>query len=362
MMGHNEPSYDPDKTYKSRSDIGRDHSSSSTLIALPVKPGQLSSQLGWDRIGEQCSKIIWDQQDWIPQGYVTMLVGESGIGKSNVLLRIAGCYTDGWVWLDGSPFKGRQGRVVWVEGESAQLLNHNRACEMNINHRKLLSLFEDPFIDFNFEDPIHRNRLEDLAYHDSVASIFIDSLSGIHKGDENSTEMNNTIKYFAELARNSSKAFIITHHLKKKNPFEKSIIQLDRIRGSSSIVQNARIVIGIDQPDQNSDQKRLFVIKSNLSLTPDPIGFTITSTGIEYKPIDEKDIKNQIKTAEEFLFENLSSGPVEATEIKRRADDSNISERTLDSAKKNLQVKSLKSKEKHGKWCWQLPESDIPSE
>ena len=349
------PSTDPEKMYRKTSDIGTTHSLNMPPNPLPLNPAQLSMILGWDKIGEQCSKINWEQPDWFPRGFVTMLVGEAGIGKSFLLLRIAGCYTNGWDWIDGNPFSGEQGRVVWCEGESAQLLNHNRALELGLDLRKMLSLFEDPFIDFRFDDEHHRQRLSDLAARDDVKLIVIDSLSGIHLGDENSTEMNKIIKFFAELARNTGKSILISHHRKKRNPFDKGSINLDSIRGSSSIVQNTRMVWAVDQPDPKDNQKRLKVIKSNLGLLPDPIGFLITSKGIEYQPLNEKKSKRQIELAKEFLCDVLSSGSVLASEVENLAEQKSITKRTLDSAKGEIGVISNKSREVNGAWVWCLP-------
>lgn len=349
-----------DKFYRRQSDIGLEHTISSHPTPLPTNPAQLTLDLGWDKIEKLCSEIVWDQKDWLPRGYVTMLVGESGVGKSYLLLRIAGCYTNGWNWIDGSNFQGERGFVVWCEGEAAQLLNHNRSIQWGLETRKILSPFDDPFIDFNFENENHRIRITELANHPAVRSIIIDSLSGIHHGDENSTAMNATVKFFAELGRNTGKPIIISHHLKKRNSYEKGNITLDDIRGSSSIVQNTRTIWALDQPDPKNDLKSFQVIKSNLSVFPDPIGFQITTEGIECKPLEEPVSIKQLDQAKEFLLDALSSGSILASEVANRAKQKNIAKRTLDTAKKELKVMTKKRNESNGAWVWSLPVSDDP--
>ena len=121
------------------------------------------------------------------------------------------------------------------------------------------------------------------------------------------------------------------------------------------------MVWAVDQPDPNNNQKRLKVIKSNLGLLPDPIGFLITSKGIEYQPLNEKKSTRQIDLAKEFLCDVLSSGSVLASEVVSLAEQKNITKRTLDSAKQELGVTSNKSKEVNGVWFWSLPITPDPN-
>lgn len=333
------------------------------LPYLPDSPKDLSKARGWNRLSHQHSEILWDWKGYIPRGYLTMLVGMSGIGKSLVLLRLCGCYTNGWKYPDGSLYKGEPGMVLWGEGEAAQSLNLVRAIEMGIDTSKMLSMFDDPFIDFNMENRKHNLELARLANFKAVKLICIDSYSGVHAGDENNSEMNQNIKFLATLARDIQKPIILTHHLRKKSQFEKNIITLDRVRGSSSIVQTARVVIAIDQPDPTSPKKRLNVIKSNLSAFPKPIGFIITGKGIEFSPAPTELLTvSELDRAKDFLKKTLDNGPVDADLIYKLAKDEELAERTLDNAKSVLKIKSDRVGGSDGKWQWKLPDpSDQPA-
>jgi hypothetical protein len=290
----------------------------------------------------------------------------SGIGKSMVLLRICGCYTNGWNYPDGSPYIGETGMVLWCEGEAAQSLNLIRARAMGLDTSKMLSLFDDPFIDLNMENRKHNMELARLAKFDAVKLVCVDSYSGVHAGDENNSDMNQNIKFFAKLARDIQKPIILTHHLRKKGQSEQNVITLDRVRGSSAIVQTARIVIAIDQPDPTSSIKRLNVIKSNLSAFPKPIGFKITGRGIEFLPAPTEPVTvTELDRAREFLLRILANGPVDADEITKLAKDEELTERTLDTAKSVLQIRSVKVGGSDGKWQWRRPgplEPPVPIE
>ena len=63
---------------------------------------------------------------------------------------------------------------------------------------------------------------------------------------------------------------------------------------------------------------------------------------------------SKIEQAEKLLMDELSSGKaVEQKVLEKKAEIRYISLRTLNQAKKNLNIRSIKTKEG---WQWQLPE------
>lgn len=326
----------------------------------------LSNYHSWKVIDSYCSGIDWVWQNWIANGYVTMIAGTSGVGKSYLLLRLCGCFTDGLNLPDGKKFERERGLVLWCEGEAAQNLNSTRAKLMGLDISRILFPFRDPFTDLNMENKYHLQIIKRFAYRDEIKLIVVDSLSGVHGSDENSSEMNKAVKFFARLARDSKKPIILTHHLNKSAQYDSEILTLNRIRGSSAIVQNTRIVIGIDQPDFENSTKRINVLKSNLSTFPEPIGFNITEKGIEFVPSPNVVVnKSQMDEARKFIKEILANGPVDAEKVIQSAKNTGISERTLNIAKKSLHARSIKVGGSEGKWKWcliTLPgQSDQPS-
>lgn len=322
---------------------------------------ELINGYSWNNLSSIKTNVDWFWNNWIPYGYVTMLVGESGIGKSTLLLRLAGCVTEGWDLPDGSPYTGVKGLVLWCEGEASQALNLERASKMGINSRSMLSLFTDPIQDFDMEENSHNRQLAAMASREEVKLIVIDSFSGVHAGDENSAEMNRNINFLAKIARDTGKPIIITHHLRKKSQFEKNAVGIDRVRGSSAIVQCARSVIAIDQPDLRSPVKRIISIKSNLSAKPDPIGFRIADQGITFEKAPIQIIaKSELEKSREFLEKVLKDGPVDADVVNQKAVEAGLSKRTLDTAKNSLGVKSNRIGGSDGKWQWELPDPNEP--
>ena len=87
----------------------------------------------WSQIQSVTSTIQWEWPGWLSSALLTLCVGESGIGKSYIVLRICGCFTNGWPWPDGSPFTGEEGSVLWCEGEASQAVNVSRAIELGLD-------------------------------------------------------------------------------------------------------------------------------------------------------------------------------------------------------------------------------------
>ncbi|HHR85912.1 MAG TPA: hypothetical protein ENL23_06155 [Candidatus Acetothermia bacterium] len=133
------------------------------------------------------------------------------------------------------------------------------------------------------------------------------------------------------------------------------VVTLDRLRGSSAIVQPARVVLALDSPNRSDPNlRRLSQVKNNLAKYPNPIGLEITDTGIFFKAAPEPpSLKKEIDRAQDFLIELLEKGPVSSTQVLKATKSAGFSKKTSDRAKKQLGVIS---KRKNDQWYWSLPE------
>jgi RecA-family ATPase len=64
----------------------------------------------------QVRSIDWLWTGWIPRKYITLVVGESGAGKSTVLADIVARITTGEPW-PGETERRTPGRVLWLGSE-----------------------------------------------------------------------------------------------------------------------------------------------------------------------------------------------------------------------------------------------------
>ena len=316
----------------------------------------------WADLDSLIGPIKWLWKNWLPQGMLTIIAGELGVGKSIMALRIAACFLRGDPWPDGTPYTGETGAILWCEAEAAQAINLSRAKAWGLPLDKIYTPFEDPLVDILLDDPNHREAIATVARREEVLFIVVDSLRGATRGDENSSETIAVTKWLAELARDTGKSPLLSHHLRKKGLVDVgNKVTLDRLRGSSAIGQVARVIWAIDIPDpKDKETKRLSVIKNNLAPFPEPVGLSIDDEGVTFCDVPQEPHRETLEErAADFLKMLLANGPVPSTKVEEEVEKAGLSPYAANRAKKKLGIISIKPK---GVWHWSFPEEDtIPS-
>jgi putative DNA primase/helicase len=310
----------------------------------------------WVQMARVIGPVTWSWPGWLPSGLLTILAGESGSGKSILALRLAACFLRGDSWPDGTTCSADPGKVLWCEAEAAQAINLERAKAWHLPGERLLSPLDDPLEDVRLDEPEHILAVTTHAHREDVSFVVVDSLSGLRGGDENKTEMLDTVKMMAELARNARKPILLTHHLRKRGLLDvgEGGISLDRLRGSSAIVQTARLVWALDTPDPGRpDVRRLSVIKSNLARFPEPLGLTIGDEGLAFVAAPETPKTETLQDrAADLLLALLADGPVASAELKEEFEGAGISWHAAYRAKPKLRIVNAR---RNGRWYWSLP-------
>ena len=313
----------------------------------------------WAEAETLIGEITWSWPGWMPNGLLTMLVSESGKGKSALALRIAACFIRGDCWPDGSQFTGETGKVIWCESEGALSVNVDRARKAGVPFEKMLSPLADPLEEFSIDRPEHVERLRAMAARPDVRCIILDSLSGATQQDENSSAMLHSVKKLASIAAESGKAFLLLHHLNKGLSDGDGVHQR-QIRGSSAIIQTARVVWAIDAPDDTDEtHRRLSMVKNNLAAYAPPVGFRIAEGGITFTgEAPKRRSTDTVKDlAANFLLDILASGPVPSSEVERQATERGISPNAIARAKKEIDADSAKQ---GGRWITFLKSNRTP--
>lgn len=314
----------------------------------------LSQGIAWAEMAGLIGDVSWAWQPWLPKGFVTIVAAEVGIGKSVLCLRIAASFLRGDPWPDGITCEG-QGAVLWCETEAAQALNLARAKAWGLPIERIYSpkIADNPITDVELDLTEHQDEVTAMANWPDVKLVIVDSLRGAHRGDENSSSIE-VVKWLAQLARDTDKPVLLTHHLRKRGLFDlDGQISLDRVRGSSAIIQTSRVVWAIDKPDVGIEARRLSVIKSNLTRFPEPVGLEIGDAGIEFGEAPEKPHEDTpSERAVDLLRALLDDGPMKQPDIQHEADGAGISIATLKRVKKKL---GIVAKRKPDGWYWALP-------
>ncbi len=319
---------------------------------IPIRPAP--SAASWADAAKEFLGIQWAWECWLAKGFVTALVSESGKGKSALALRIAACYILGLAWPDGTPFTEPKSKVLWCESESAHYLNITRAQAWGIPLGCIVTPTANVFENISLDVEAHRRAIIAASKRDDVGLIVLDSLSGATLArDENTTRMLAAVRFMADVARDSQKPVIITHHLRKRSLLDGGALTLDRVRGSTAIAQVTRVVWALDNPNAESDGLRLSVIKSNLSTFPSPLGMTIVDDGVHFGDAPTEPVKKSaLDRALDFLECELAGGARRADDVLADARLAGVSERTLYRARDALKVLTSKS---CGVLMWQLP-------
>ena len=133
--------------------------------------------------------------------------------------------------------------------------------------------------------------------------------------------------------------------------------------GSIDFQATARSVLIVGRLKENKEVRIVAHEKSSLAPEGEPIAFELNKeTGFVWKghyDISIDDLLNGIsrekksEQAEKLIMDCLSDGKYQQQLILKKAQNTGISKRVLDEAKKSLDVKSIK--EGNG-WYWELPE------
>ena len=208
-------------------------------------------------------------------------------------------------------------------------------------------------------------RLEEAIIRTRAKLVILDPLQayiGSNVDMHRANEIRPIMKHIADVARKYNCAIVLVGHLNKATGMKSSYRGL----GSIDIPASARSVLLVGRIKDKPTIRVMAQVKSSLAPEGEPIAFELNKeTGFHFigkYDISVDDLLNgtssvsKIEQAESLLMDELSSGnAVPQKQLKQKAQLRDISERTLNEAKKNLGVKSIKRNEM---WFWQLSKED----
>jgi hypothetical protein len=246
------------------------------LVDSPVGPREL---IGRDLSTVQMRAVDWLWTGWIPKGYITLLAGETGAGKSTVLADVTARVTTGAPW-PGEHQTRQPGRVLWLGSEdSIEEMTKPRlvACGGNLKHvieiqgvtqqgkRNTVSLQDD-------RDEIRgwlaSARDEGLPFAMLVIDPVTSYLSGqkLRKVDLNDAgQLRTVLEPWLALAQEHNIAIVCVTHFAK----DTTRSMLHRVLGSSAFTQTCRSLVAIvSQENDGPHAKAMVQVKVNLPEHP----------------------------------------------------------------------------------------------
>ena len=338
-----------------------------TLSEIPVKPQE------------------WVWKGVIPEGQLTLLMGEPGVGKSLFAMDAIARLTWGRRGLSDTE-QGEPGSVVLFSGEDDFARVVRSRLESAGADFELVNVVEND-TNLTSSDPeyersrLHENwQISNLESHLTglresdvpcrlvvidPANCFLDATDGRH--DSQAREM---VAKLADLAIRSDTAILLVA--------KPSRVEKGKRGGWSSttpvLAEAARSVWTIVGDPQEPGRRMLLPVKTNLCETPPGLAFTIrdqricweqetvAQTADQYLAETVEQLRllqlaaeSDLSRAADWLKVRLSNGEVYSSDLIADATDNDISTATLRRALTLLGCRKGKEKKVDGRWYWRLP-------
>ena len=310
-------------------------------------------RITWNTV--QPKEITWLWQDRIPFGKISILVGDSGLGKTSVAIDIAARLTTGrpMPLSDAHPITGS---VLFqsYEDEIADTLLP-RCINAGADCTRLISI---EAADLNIDEDC--GIIEQHIQETGARLAIFDPLQSFMGKNADMCRITDTRRLLTNLggiaARNNCAVLIIAHQTKAHNTKE-----LHRVYGSVDITATARSVLRVSESESGSDIRILSHIKSSVSRPGDPIAFRIMDNepilyiddySGEIEAYEMPDDSSKRAQAAEIIYEMLNGASPKGTDVYQACKDAGISARTVERVKKELDMRSVRDGSRR---LWVLP-------
>lgn len=317
-----------------------------------------SNKLELVRMSEiELQDVKWLWEPYIPFGKITIIQGNPGEGKTTLALRLAAACSTGTSFAScniDEPFN-----VIYQTAEDG--LGDTvkpRLIEAGADEDRVFNIVENDEALSLLDE-----RIERAIIKTDAKLMILDPIQGYigEKIDINrANEIRNVLKRVALVAERTGCAIVLVGHLNKAQGSNSAYRGL----GSIDFRAAARSVLLVGRLKNDKNVRVIVHDKSSLAPEGKSVAFNLGNDdgfywleGYDDISSDELlcGVSNETKTAkaEELIRDALDDGrEVAAEEIFRMAKSKNISERTVNLAKKNID--GLKTVKRNSKWYWYI--------
>jgi hypothetical protein len=326
--------------------------------------------------------VEWLWESWLPKGSMTILDGDPGLGKSQLVLDVAARVTHGWRM---PPKGGDGGRALG----SVLILSAEDDLQTTIKPRLLAAgadmdrIFCMSGVRIHGQEepvvlPVDLDLVESTAVANAVVLIAFDPMVayfGSRTDSHKDADVRRVLHRVKLLAERTGAAVLCVRHLNKTA----GPAAIYRGGGSIGIIGAARAGWIVGKNPDTPGRLILAVSKSNLAPRPRSLEYSIEQSGsvsrigwigecdfgpddIVAKPRGKPGPKGEsLAEAEAFLAKALAGGPKATAELYAWARAECVSVGTLRRAKKEIGVISdhIGGEDGGGNWTWRLPD-DYP--
>ena len=304
----------------------------------------------------EATEVKWLWYPYIPYGKITIIQGDPGEGKTTLILNLAAMLSKGEK-LPESKRVSEPINIIYQTAEDGLADTVKPRLEAAKADSKRIMVIDETNIELSMTDI----RLETAISQTNAKMVILDPLQayiGASVDMHRANEIRPVMKHLADVAQKYQCAIVLIGHMNK------SINMKSSYRGlvSIDIPASARSVLLVGRIKDNPTIRVMAQIKSSLAHEGDPIAFELNKeTGFKFigkYDISVDDLINgtstvsKVKQAETLIMDILSDGNARPQkQLQQQAKFRNISERTLNEAKKNLGVQSFRS---NNVWYWKV--------
>ena len=299
-------------------------------------------------------EVEWLWKPYIPLGKLTIIEGDPGSGKTMLALRLASQLSKGVALPFVEEHKEPMNIIYQTVEDAYDDTIKPRLEKMYGNYANIHFIDESKdflcMSDERIEEAIIRTNAK-LLVLDPVQS-YLGANVNINSANEVRSALNNLV----EIAKRTGCAIILISHLNKKN----SSKAIGRHIGTMDLTATARSVLLVGDIKDQDGMRAMAHVKSSLCKKGKTLQFEITDNGFIWhgeSDLSEEEIlagvalKSKKQIAMDFIEEMLVDGPRTPEDIYSKGKQYNISKRTIDEAKKVLDVKSVRI---GNGWYWQI--------
>lgn len=302
--------------------------------------------------------VDWLWYPYIPFGKVTLIQGDPGDGKTTLVLNIAALLSNG-IPMPESNSEIPSVKVIYQSAEDGaedtlkpRLVSAGADCSQ-------IAFIDESESGLTFSD----RRIECAIRETGARLIVLDPLQA-YLGENNEMSRADGIrpimKHLTTMAERTGCAIVIIGHMNKTSGTK----GIYRGLGSIDITAAARSILLVGRVKSNPSIRVMAQLKNSLAPEGKAIAFEINDNSsirwIGYYSITAEDLLlgnesldegGKLSETVDALRDMLQAGKVACTKIYECLQNAGVSKRTVDSAKKILEVKSIKHTDG---WYWSL--------
>jgi len=300
---------------------------------------------------ESAGDIAWLWPGWLARGTVTVLAGQQGVGKTTLVLALAGTLTRGDPWPDGSP--SAAGRALYVPSEGSDQEIAEKLVRVGAEEVDILTAEDGGYL------TIARDYETILSLAQGYDMVVLDSLTGHALCDLRKSERARAImNRLSDLARTANAAVVVLHHLRKATILDIGHgLDQDRVRDSQDILAAARMAWGLEEEKDGS--LTFGIIKTNLAPPGRPLRLINDDDGITWlgEAEQEQEFAAGWERCAAWLKEQLRDGPQPSDQLRQLALATGFSPKQLRRARDEVVRRIQRLPNGHTLWWTDTPQT-----